>query len=254
MRPIITLISDWRNRDPYVAMFKGSLLSVMPEAAIIDISHMVDFFNLSQTAFLTRQSYRRFPEGSVHILLTNTSEYSSFSPVVVEHDHHYFIGEDNGVFFLMFNQYFPLAGRQYVDDSVNAIEKIIKLTEAVCNRKTESITTEYSQFKRSFAPQALLFENDRTIEGEIVYIDAYFNAITNIPTKMFKTAVGRSPFQAIISSKKEWKCQVYHDHYMPEEEIYLTSNAMDCIEITMYQAKLSVLADFKVGDKITIKY
>ena len=46
MRPIITLISDWRLRDPYVAMFKGALLSESPEANLLDITHYVDVFNL----------------------------------------------------------------------------------------------------------------------------------------------------------------------------------------------------------------
>ena len=63
MRPIVTLISDWRTRDPYVAMFKGKLLSAVPDAEIMDISHVVDLFNVSQTAFLTLQSYRNFPRG-----------------------------------------------------------------------------------------------------------------------------------------------------------------------------------------------
>lgn len=254
MQPIITLISDWRTRDPYVAMFKGALLSAIPDAQIIDISHTVDLYNLNQTAFLTKQSYQKFPEGSVHILLTNVSANASFSPVVVEYDHHYFIGEDNGIFCLMFNMNFPVKGRQYVENEINSVDKIIQLAEAVCSRRVDSVTIEYSQFKRLFAPMPIHFSSERTIEGEIVYIDGYFNAVTNIPTEMFKEAVQNGPFQAFISSKKEWKCQIYHESYVSEEEFYLTNNALGCIEIAMYQTKVSILADFSVGDKVTVKY
>lgn len=256
MRPIITLISDWRTRDPYVAMFKGAILSAIPDAEVLDISHVVDFFNLQQTAFLTKQSYHRFPNGSVHILLTNTSINSNFTPIVVEYDHHYFVGEDNGIFFMMFNTVFPVKGFQYKGDETNTLQKIVLLLQAVCNNTIEKVAEEYesTRFKRLFAPLPIHFPMDKTIEGEIVYIDANFNAITNIPTAMFKEAVQNNAFETIIHSKKDWSCRIYHDKYLPEEELYLTSNALDCLEITMYQGNVAILADFKVGDKITIKY
>lgn len=254
MKPIVTLISDWRTRDPYVAMFKGKLLSAVPDAEIMDISHVVDLFNINQTAFLTMQSYCNFPEGSIHILLTNASATSTFVPVVVEYDGHFFIGEDNGIFCIMFNRYFPIAARQYSGSISGALDRIIALTEAVVENKLESVTTEYTNFKRMFAALPIHFENDKRIEGEIVYIDAYFNAITNIPVSMFKDAIGGGSFQATIQSKKEWKCQIYHDTYRSDEEFYFTGNALGCLEITMYQGDVAILADLKVGDKIIITY
>lgn len=254
MRPVVTLISDWRTRDPYVAIFKGKLLSAIPDAEIIDISHVVDLYNINQTAFLTLQSYRNFPEGSIHILLTNASATSAFAPVVVEYDGHFFIGEDNGIFCIMFNLHFPITGHQYSGSTPGALDRIIELTQAVKEDKMDYVTTEYTNFKRMFAALPIHFDNDRTIEGEIVYIDAYFNAITNIPVTMFKEAVRSGTFQATIHSKKEWKCQIYHESYSPEEEFYFTGNALGCLEIAMYQGNVAILADFKVGDKITIKY
>ena len=254
MRPIVTLISDWRTRDPYVAMFKGNLLSAGPDAEIMDISHVVDLFNVSQTAFLTLQSYRNFPAGSIHIMLTNATATSTFAPVVVEYDQHFFIGEDNGIFCLMFNRHFPIAARQYSGSTPCALDRIIELAQAVANGKLDAITVEYANFKRMFSALPIHFANDRRIEGDIVYIDAYFNAITNIPVNMFKEAVGKGTFQATIQSKKEWKCQIYHESYSPEEEFYLTGNALGCLEIAMYQGDVAILADFKVGDKIIITY
>jgi len=254
MRPIVTLISDWRTRDPYVAMFKGKLFSAVPDAEIIDISHVVDLFNINQTAFLTMQSYQKFPAGSIHIMLTNASATSTFAPVVVQFDNHFFIGEDNGIFCLMFNLHFPIVGRQYSGSTSGALDRIIELAQAVSDNKLESITSEHTNYKRMFSALPIHFEKDRTIEGEIVYIDAYCNAITNIPVSMFKEAVRGGAFQATIHSKKEWKCQIFHENYRPEEEFYFTGNALGCLEIAMYQGNVAILADFKVGDKITINY
>ena len=155
---------------------------------------------------------------------------------------------------MMFNRDFPVVARQYAGNETNMTDQLVQLVKAVCDNKLESQTIAYDNFKRQFAALPIHFPSTKTIEGEIVYIDAYYNAITNIPIDMFKEAVHDGPFQAIISSKKDWQCQVYHDNYQPDEEIYLTQNALGCLEITLYQGAVSVLADLKVGDKITIKY
>ena len=51
MNQIITLLSDWRLRDPYVAMLKGELLKTLPDAQIVDITHYVDKFDLIHPGF-----------------------------------------------------------------------------------------------------------------------------------------------------------------------------------------------------------
>ena len=91
MNQIITLLSDWRLRDPYVAILKGRILQALPDAQIIDITHYVDKFNIIQTALLMQTGYSSFPEGSIHLMMTNMSLYSTFSPVLLFHDGHYFI-------------------------------------------------------------------------------------------------------------------------------------------------------------------
>jgi len=256
MRPIVTLISDWRTRDPYVAMFKGTLLSFLPDVEILDISHVVEFYNLRQTAFLAKQSFQRFPEGTIHIMLTGIYENSKCTPVVMEYQNHYFIGDDNGLFFMMFNMEFPVKCFRYTGEETNSLRRIAHLSQAICNGSKETVSEEFdcTKLKRLFAPIPLDLPLERTIEGEIVYIDAHFNAVTNIPTETFKNLVQNGTFEAVIQSQREWKCQIYHDTYKPEEEFYLTSNALGCLEITMYQASVSILADFKPGDKVTIKY
>lgn len=255
MQPIITLISDWRLRDPYTAIFKGLLQSHLPQANIIDITHHVDFNNLNQTAFLLQQSYSHFPKGSIHLILTNVNSNSQFNPVLFEYDGHYFIGEDNGIFCLMFGQKTALKGRIYQNDNnLTSIEKLLSLTQDVAAGDSFAHTVEHTSFVSKFMPEAINFINDRKIEGEIVYIDAYCNALTNIPTDMFLEATHGKNFQGVIISKTDWPINEYHEQYVDSSKFYFTNNMLDCLEITYYQGKIAVLADLKVGDKIEITY
>ncbi len=99
---VITICSDWNDRDYYLAALKGRLLSLCEDAQIVDLSHNIESYNISQASFIVKNAYHYYPEGSIHIIAVN-SEFSIEKPhVVVYNKGHYFIGADNGIFNLMF--------------------------------------------------------------------------------------------------------------------------------------------------------
>ena len=255
MNLIVTLLSDWRLRDPYVAMLKGSLLKAFPDAQILDITHYVDKFNLLQTALLMKKCYRSFPDGSIHLILTNMSLNDTFSPVMLHHDGHYFIGEDNGIFHLMFGQESFLKGFQLIENKENTLKQILGLIQSVREESLANNTTEYLKFKRMFTEQAEHSAQEKVIEGQIVYIDAFNNAVTNIPSKMFADTVKGKRFTATIQSKGSWNIQRYYEQYHDSyDEMYLCNNALGLIEVSLYKSDVAVLADLEPGDKILISY
>ena len=67
MRPIITLITDFGQRDPYVASMKGVILALCPDAAIVDITHDVPKFDIRAGALIMAQAAPWFPKGTVHV-------------------------------------------------------------------------------------------------------------------------------------------------------------------------------------------
>ena len=101
---IITLTSDWGLKDHYAGAVKGAILSKMPGARIVDISHQIPSFEIEQAAFVLKNAYSNFPKGSVHILGINTEESDKYAHTVVEVDGHFFIGTDNGIFSLLFDK------------------------------------------------------------------------------------------------------------------------------------------------------
>lgn len=255
MVPIITLISDWRLRDPYLAMFKGQLLTALPEARLLDITHHIDPFDIGQAAFVMKNSYLAFPEGTIHLLLTNTTASQQDPVVVVTFDNHYFVGVDNGIFSLMFAAKGPLAGRRLASPAnLPSLSGITRLVRSIANSSLEADTEEYTAFKRALGAVPVHIAPQRTIEGEIVYIDADFNAVTNIPTQWFREAVGSKPFQMTIHSKTEWVVKRYCESYTKSEDIFLTNNALQHLQISMYQGKVALLANLAVGDKVEIEY
>lgn len=254
VNPIITLISDWRIRDPYVAMFKGQLIDTLPNTTIIDISHHVEMFDIKQTAMLMRQSFKSFSTNSIHLILTNASFSSTFKPVVLEFEQHYFIGEDNGIFRLICGPSCELNGWQSKNENANSLSEMIALAQAILNGTLESVANPYSSFKPALFSDATDFSLQHKIEGEIIYFDAFCNVITNIPTSMFLEVTQKKNFKAVIHSSTEWVIEQYHDTYMADKSLYLTGNALGYIEAVMQHGKLAILAALSIGDKITITY
>lgn len=255
MSNVITLLSDWRLRDPYVAMLKGEILSSLPDATVLDISHYVDKFNILQEALLMKTCYKSFPDESIHILLVNTSLNSDSEPIVIRHDNHYFVGEDNGIFYMMFGNEMALQGRKIPNSSGNVISDILSIIHNINNNSLIDNTIEYSSFRRMFIENVEYSDSAKQIVGKIIYIDAFNNAVTNISAEMFAKLVGENPFTAIIQSKGEWTIDSYSESYQDfANEMYLTANSLGLIEITSYQSDVAVLADLELGDVITINY
>ena len=65
---IITLTTDFGTKDHFVAKIKGAIMSDTPEVAIVDITHQISPFNIMETAYVIENSYKHFPEKTIHII------------------------------------------------------------------------------------------------------------------------------------------------------------------------------------------
>src|SRR5438445_5131475 len=100
---IITLTTDLGDKDIYQAARKGSILKLTPTVTIVDITHSVAAFNVQQAAFILKNSFHYFPEGTVHLIGIDTVYNAYTKYLAIKYLNHYFVVADNGIFSLMFN-------------------------------------------------------------------------------------------------------------------------------------------------------
>jgi len=256
---MITLLSDWKLRDPYIGIFKGQLLKLMPNVQIVDITHNLELFNLSQTAFITKNSYPFFPEKTIHIILSGLSFSPEMKPVLIVHNGHFFLGEDTGVFSMMFGTESTIEAYQYNGNmALSATEKIAALALTVSQNTYTQHTTPYPslKFQLSNLSEPDDYDEERKIiSGKVAYIDSVCNAITNIPIKTFEKA-GKKLFTATVSSNaRPLKITRCYPYYNPQEsEVFLVYNRLGFLEITLYKGNIAALADIKVGNDVEIRF
>jgi S-adenosylmethionine hydrolase len=97
MRRLITLLTDFGTADGYVAEIKGTLLSEAPEASVVDLSHDVPPQDVECARLAVARYWRRFPKGTVHLVVVDPGVGSARAALAVESEGRYLVGPDNGV-------------------------------------------------------------------------------------------------------------------------------------------------------------
>ena len=203
---IITLTTDYGLKDHFVGALKGKLLSEFPEATIIDISHNIDPFNVSEAAYIIGAAYSSFPKGTVHLIGVDI-EINKETPqhLAIEWNDQYFICADNGILSMLIQKIVPekmvaINIHDRLPDDATELDVFIKVAcHLAKGGLLNVIGKEIKEIKDVTELQATTHENQ--IKGYVIYIDELGNAVTNISKKMF-LEIGKSKAYEILFKNK----------------------------------------------------
>jgi S-adenosyl-L-methionine hydrolase (adenosine-forming) len=94
---LITLLTDFGDRDSFVASMKGVILTINPHATLVDLSHHVPPHSVEDAAYLLKSCYRYFPRGTVHVAVVDPGVGSARRPLIAKSEHYFFLAPDNGL-------------------------------------------------------------------------------------------------------------------------------------------------------------
>lgn len=253
---IITITSDWNHDDFYLAVLKGSILKHSDDANIIEVSNKVPAFNISIAAFRLKHSYMHFPSGSIHIIAVNSEMNDGRPLVALKANDHFFIANDNGIFGLLLD-----SDPQEVV-SINVKEKNVfpELSAFAYAAGTiaqsgslEGIGEPYSGLYKQVPMLPTI--DDSLINGSVVYIDSYKNAITNISSDLFEQIGKGRPFEILVQSN-HYKITRLSDKYgetTPGEMLALF-NSLGLLEIAINKGNAADLLNLSVNSSIRVKF
>jgi S-adenosylmethionine hydrolase len=96
--PLVTLTTDFGAADGYVGTMKGVILSITPDAQLVDISHEIGPQNVRQAAYVLYTVFPFFPPHAVHLVVVDPGVGSARRPIALRTPAGAFVGPDNGVF------------------------------------------------------------------------------------------------------------------------------------------------------------
>ncbi len=98
VHPVIALFTDYGWEDPYVAQLKGAILTIDPNARLVDLTHTVTPFNVAEGAYLLDQSSEEFPAGTIFVAVVDPQVGTERDPILVETGKgKFYVGPDNGL-------------------------------------------------------------------------------------------------------------------------------------------------------------
>jgi S-adenosylmethionine hydrolase len=229
---------------------------MLPDVSVVDINHHIQRFNIAQAAFVLRHSYLNFPKSTVHLIGVNSESTDDNPHIVILYKGHYFIGADNGIFGLLFD---------------DAPEEIVRLNKNInCTFPELSIFADAavhlirggkmselgivtdSYYKKT---SMLATIDTNVITGSIIYIDSYMNAITNISKELFERIGNGRPFEISVQTN-HYKIKKINKMYYESSvgELLAIFNSLDLIEIAMNKGNVAELLGLNLNSVVRIKF
>jgi S-adenosylmethionine hydrolase len=197
---IITILTDFGLKDPYVGVMKGVILSINPEARIVDITHEIEPQDVREACFLVPEYYPYFPRGTVHLCVVDPTVGSRRRPLVVVADNHFFVGPDNGLFSLIGDgraEAYTIENRDYMLPAISptfhgrdvfapvAAHLSCGLDPSLLGRRIEDPVRLTDLFPRKGGDDMV---------GSVVRFDRFGNAISNISAEDLRAFTGSTRY------------------------------------------------------------
>ncbi len=255
---IITLTTDLGYKDFYQAALKGSILTLLPNVNIIDITHNISAFNIPQAAFVLKNAFPYFPKGTVHLIGINSVFDEKTKYLAVNYKGHYFVGSDNGVFSLIFDEH----PSEIVELSIMQDLKFLHFpltdifAKAACHLaaggKMKEIGIPIDELEEKVHLQPVIEHN--VIKGSVIYIDSFQNVITNISKDLFSKIQQNRDFMLYFRKNESISQLSWHYNEVPEGEKLCLFGISNYLEIAINKGNASGLLGLHLGDIVRVEF
>ncbi len=263
-KPVITLTTDFGLKDPFVGLIKGVIVCINPDVRIIDITHNICRHNIFEASQIISMSYKYFPPTTIHIAVIDPGVGGTRRPIMVTTDDYYFIGPDNGIFTPIFEDYqsnflkviqlssshyfLPMSGSTFHGRDIFA-PVAAWLSKGIESHKFGEQIDNYTKIS---IPKPSLTETT-TLTGEVVSIDNFGNAISNITKDdLIKLAPIEFNDKFKVVYKNEQLPMVNYYAENESSDLAAIINSFGHLELFVYKDNAADKFDIKIGDSVTI--
>ncbi|WP_339917460.1 SAM-dependent chlorinase/fluorinase [Yeosuana marina] len=273
---IITLTTDFGEKDHFAGATKGAIYSEMPEIRIVDISHSISPFNTSEAAYIIQNAYRSFPKGTIHVIGIDSELNAENKHIALKLDDHYFICANNGIMSMICSEIVPekiveINIHDKIQTSFPVLDVFVKVACHIARGGTlEVIGKTITEIKPIKNIVPYVNEDKSQIIGSVLYIDNYGNVVTNIKKSFFEAIQKGRSFEI---SARSYKFRTIYKKYsdfvnfeIPEDKRHdegrglVVFNSGSFLEIAVYKSNsatvgsASTLMGLNLMDTVSINF
>lgn len=197
----ITLTTDFGLTDPFVGLMKAVILSRLPNARLVDFTHAVPSYQPALAGFWLARCWQFAPAGTVHLAVVDPGVGTSRGVVAAllhgqakvqgQPQGHLFISPDNGLLLELERKgslvlrkidagLLKRVGLKKVSRTFHGRDLFAPLVAELAAGRIAFEELGPLQPGLSGSGLPLPVESEQGIEGEVIAIDHYGNAFTNI--------------------------------------------------------------------------
>jgi S-adenosyl-L-methionine hydrolase (adenosine-forming) len=261
-RPIITLTTDFGINDHFVGAMKGVILDIVPEAAIVDISHAVQAFDVLDGALAISQAYSYFPPRTVHVVVVDPGVGTTRRPIIASSDGYHFVAPDNGVLSMVYaredriqvrhitsDHYF----RQPVSQTFHARDVFAPVAAYLAKMvDSHKFGDEIEDYVRFAAPKPKAAGENR-IRAVVLKVDKFGNLITNVTPADVPALFSAKPaaFKIVVGSREIIAIHTSYAEGAPGE-VFGILGSMGYLEIVANRAAAAQITGAGKGSEVSI--
>jgi len=259
-RQLITLTTDFGLKDPYVAEMKAVILSISPNATIIDVTHDIEKFNIRMGAYILASATPYFPKGTIHIAIVDPGVGTLRRPLLIQTKQSFYIGPDNGLLVLA-------AKNQNITHIYEVRNPKLMLPQisgtfhgrdvfapAAAHLANGTPPTEFGPETREITrPEfAKIVRRKNVLVGEVLHIDSFGNIITNLKkTDLEKANIKNALTVTLKNVRLKLKLCKAYDEVGPQEPLAVIGSH-NLLEISINQGNAANKFRIEAEDKIRL--
>jgi S-adenosylmethionine hydrolase len=254
--PVITLTTDFGAGDWFVGAMKGVILEINPRTTIVDISHGITAGEIRAGAFALASSFRFFPKGTVHVAVVDPGVGSRRRGIVVETARYSFVGPDNGVLswalaqerikgiHALENEAFfrrPVSQTFHGRDIFGPVAAHLSLGLA-----PGKLGPRTKKLVRLPWPQTRVSKG--RIDGEILHIDGFGNAITNLDVK----ALAGNRWDVFLGRRRICRVERFYQAVAPGRPVAVPGST-GFLEIAVNGGNAARKLGLRIGVRVSLR-
>ena len=257
---LVTLLTDFGTTDWFVGSMKGVLARLAPKTQTIDITHDIPAGNIRSGAFALAASYRFFPKGTIHVAVVDPGVGSDRKAIVVRTTKYYFVGPDNGLI--------SWALKSEVIKAIHSLENKAYFLQCI---------SQTFHGRDIFAPVAAHLARGvpvhklgparknlvrlewpeprrmpRGLQAEIVYIDRFGNALTNVDASSFQE-LGSNRHELFLRGRRLCTVAGFYDA-VPRGGPVAVLGSSGFLEVALNRGNAAQELNLHIGDKVTVRH
>lgn len=260
MKRIITLLTDFGTSDYFVGAMKGVILARNPEATLVDITHEIKPQDVRAGAFTLSCCYHDFPSGTIHLAVIDPGVGSERRAILVESNHYFFVGPDNGLFSFVFDRDSHACARHVTKSSYFRPDKSTTfhgrdvfapvaacLSLGVPPEKFGTLINDPIRLDIADVQMSVV----GAIQGSIVHIDRFGNCVTSfqwgklkdrLNGREFRLEIGKSAISDLVSNYAGGS----------SNSPFLIIGSAGLIEISVRDGSAAKVLGTSVGDRVVL--